>query len=105
MPRRNSKVRTRKVKRDREKGVPRVKMHEQPRVKLEDIVLPDGRCGRKARFATKDKADAALRQAQHERARRGSTHVEKRYYRCDRCDGYHLTSREAYDANAWKGQS
>lgn len=63
---------------------------------LDDLVLPDGKCGRKFRFATKEKAAKALRQA---KARRppGDPHTEKRTYKCKRCDGWHLTSREFYD--------
>lgn len=71
---------------------------------LSKIILPDGQCTAfsirpKARFATEEKAAAALRQAQKVRARQGSTHVEKRFYPCPEggCGGFHLTSREAYD--------
>lgn len=71
---------------------------------LEKMVLPDGQCTAfsprpKARFATEEKAAQALRQAQKVRARTGSTHVEKRYYRCPKggCGGFHLTSREVFD--------
>jgi len=98
----------------RQKGDPRpVKKVEQPRIPLEDIVLPDGQCffpkrrKPKARFATRAKADKALAQAQHQRARTGSAHVEKRVYTCPEggCGGFHLTSREEFDENAWKRKS
>lgn len=82
----------------------------QSRMKVEDIVLPDGQCRfqtprrPKARFATKEKAAKALAQAQAIRARTGSAHVEKRYYKCPEggCGGYHLTSREQFDEKIWK---
>lgn len=104
MGRKNANVGRKNARRDRrEKGVPRMKVTEQPRVRVEELVLPDGQClvnprRPKARFETKDKAEKALAQAQRERARRGSTHVEKRVYRCLKggCDGWHLTSRESY---------
>lgn len=76
-----------------------------PRNPVEDMIIPDGQCTfmnprkPKARFATPEKAAKALRQAQRLRARTGSKHVEKRYYRCPEggCGGYHLTSREQFD--------
>lgn len=74
-----------------------------PSADLTRIILPDGQCrafGKvKARFATKEKAAQALKQAQKTRARTGSLHVEKRYYPCPEggCGGFHLTSREEYD--------
>lgn len=79
------------------------------RISAEELVIPDGSCLRnparpKARFATEAKARLALDQAQRQRARMGSGHMEKRYYACpeDRgCGGFHLTSRETYD-DAWK---
>ena len=110
MPRRNGSARQRNIKgrRDRrERGVPRPKKVQQPRVQLDDLVLPDGQCtfqGRrpKARFATVSKARKALAQAQQQRARVGSAHVEKRFYACPEggCGGFHLTSREEYDEEA-----
>lgn len=86
-----------------EVGAPKEK--RQPRVSVEDIVLPDGQCRfqtprrPKARFATKAKGEAALKQAQQQRSRIGSTHVEKRVYECPEggCGGWHLTSRETFD--------
>lgn len=75
-----------------------------PDADLSKIVLPDGQCTvfsirPKARFATREKAAAALAQAQKVRARQGSLHVEKRFYPCPEggCGGFHLTSREQYD--------
>lgn len=109
MGRKNSNVRRKNVKGRldrRERGLPPIKpMTQQPRVSVEDLVLPDGQCRfqtkrkPKARFATAEKAQRALIQAQQQRARTGSPHVEKRYYKCPEggCGGYHLTSREAYD--------
>lgn len=81
-----------------------------PRIPVSDLILPDGRCTRNPRrpkdmFATREKAQKALDQAQHARARMGSGHVERRFYLCEKseggCGGYHLTSRESYD-NTWK---
>lgn len=109
MGRKNNAVRRKNVKGRldrRDRGLPPLKpMPQQPRVNVEDLVLPDGQCRfqtkrkPKARFATKEKAEKALVQAQHQRARVGSTHVEKRFYKCPEggCGGYHLTSREAFD--------
>lgn len=73
---------------------------QQRRRPVEAIVIPDGKCMRnhrkpKARFATEEKARRALKQAQEDRRRIGSGHVERRFYYCDNCDGYHLTSTEA----------
>lgn len=109
MGRKNQNVRRKNVKGRmdrRERGqAPLRPVKQQPRVQLEDLVLPDGMCRfqtkrrPKARFATVEKAEKALVQAQQQRARTGSAHIEKRYYRCPEggCGGYHLTSREAYD--------
>lgn len=66
---------------------------------VRSIVLPEGRCplGGKARFATRQVAEQALREARKQRARRGSGHVETRVYECPvgGC-GWHLTSRERF---------
>jgi hypothetical protein len=109
MGRKNDNVRRKNVKGRmdrRERGAsPFQPVKQQPRVPLEELVLPDGMCmfqtkrRPKARFATEEKAQKALRQAQQQRARTGSAHVEKRYYQCPEggCGGFHLTSREAYD--------
>lgn len=111
MARSNARVRNKNAKgrlNRREHGASRpVKHLEIPRVKLEDMVMPDGQCesfGRpKARFGTEAKAAKALKQAQQQRERTGSAHVEKRYYACPEggCGGFHLTSREAFDEKIW----
>jgi len=111
MGRKNSKVRqannrgrlARKGQREEFRGIA---IPQQPRVRVENLVMPDGHCSKpprpgrkpKARFATPEKAARALKQAQQQRARVGSGHVEKRYYECPEtaCGGYHLTSREEY---------
>ncbi len=100
--------RTRLARRVKGEGRP-PKITTTPRVQVEDLVLPDGQCrfqGKrpKARFATQAKARKALEQAQRQRAKTGSGHVEKRFYPCPEggCGGYHLTSRETYDEEAWK---
>lgn len=110
MPRKNSKVRSRNVKRDRrQKGEARPqKVVQQPRIPVEDMVVPHGKCYLQSRrhgkaiFLTEAEATKALNQAQAMRRRTGSGHAEKRFYQCPEggCGGYHLTSREAYD-NAW----
>lgn len=112
MPRKNNSARRRNqggFRNRRQKGQPRVPDPKIPRVKVEDLVLPDGQCNfpnprkKKAFFATAEKAARALRQAQHQRARTGSRHVEKRFYKCPEggCGGYHLTSRETFDESTW----
>lgn len=75
-----------------------------PRVSVEELVIPDGRCffqsrKGKAIFATRDKAQIALDQARVNRARQGTMHIEKRFYQCPDggCGGYHLTSRDEYE--------
>ena len=109
MGRKNNNVRRKNTKGRmdrRERGqVPLRPVKQQPRVQIEDLVLPDGQCRfqtkrrPKARFATEEKAQKALVQAQQQRARVGSAHVEKRFYPCPEggCGGYHLTSRDEYD--------
>jgi len=101
---RRSNDKGRNSRRERgESPMPKVKV--QPRIQIEDLVLPDGQCRfqtprrPKARFATREKADIALKQAQQQRARIGSGHVEKRVYECPEggCGGFHLTSRETFD--------
>jgi hypothetical protein len=110
MPRRNTAGARKNSRRDRrQKGVGRTPKPVIPRVRLDDLVLPDGQCRfqtrkPKARFDTKDKAEKALVQAQKQRERTGSTHVEKRVYKCPEggCGGWHLTSREQFDEKAWR---
>lgn len=108
MPRKNNSARQRNIKGRldrREYGTsripePPVKHYETP---LEQLIVPDGKCSfrvrtPKARFATKARAEAALRQAQRKRNALGSGHVEKRVYKCPDggCEGWHLTSRDEY---------
>jgi hypothetical protein len=107
MGRKNDRVRRSNARGrlDRGSDIPRIKVPQQPRIQVQDLILPDGKCGLmnprrpKARFATESKAAAALKQAQQQRARVGSTHVEKRYYECPEggCGGWHLSSREEFD--------
>lgn len=108
MGRKNNNVRRKNTKgrMDRREQGPTLRpVKQQPRVPIEDLVLPDGQCRfqtkrkPKARFATAEKAQKALIQAQQQRARIGSAHVEKRFYACPEggCGGFHLTSREAFD--------
>ena len=92
-----------------------------PRTPVDQLVMPDGRCTRNPRkpkdmYLTTEKAQKALDQAQVQRARMHSGHVETRFYHCwDRigtnpdgtakmvgCKGYHLTSRTEYDPNRRK---
>lgn len=113
MGRKNRNVQRSKGRFDRrQKGEPKMpqKHLEIPRLRVEDLILPDGQCTfqsprrPKARFATEEKAEKALRQAQYQRARTGSSRVEKRYYACPEggCGGYHLTSRDEFDMRIWK---
>jgi hypothetical protein len=54
----------------------------------------DGQClTGKLRFGTDTAAERALRNAQSARARMGSPKVERRYYPCGFCHGFHLTSQ------------
>jgi hypothetical protein len=111
MGRKNSKVRSSNQRRKYANPEPRMDRHV-PRVPVEEMVLPDGKCtfqGRahpKARFGTEAKAAKALAQAQALRRRTGSTHVEKRYYPCPEggCGGFHLSSRESFDEEAWRNK-
>lgn len=107
MGRKNNKVRNANQKgrlNRRQKGEQRLpEPMKQTRDRVEDLVIPDGQCRHftrrpKAMFLTKEKAQRALRQAQRSRERRGSGHVERRFYACPDggCGGYHLTSREEY---------
>lgn len=98
-------------RRRREKGeAPLPQVRHIARVDITDLVLPDGQCKfqsprkPKARFATPEKAAKALKQAQENRARMGTGHVEKRYYPCPEggCGGYHLSSREEFDMEIWR---
>ena len=106
MGRKNSKVRSRRTRREYRGEQVRNPDYNIPRVQPTDMVIPDGKCpgrARKPRFATEEKAKAALKQAQLNRARIGSTWVEKRYYPCPvtGCNGFHLSSRDEFD----EGQS
>lgn len=117
MARKNGKVRRsndkgRLARRSRGEHIPRQQVKQQPRVPVEDLILPDGKCDLmskrrpKARFGSKEKANAALRQAQQQRARTGTGHVEKRVYECPEggCGGWHLSSREAFDDDIRKSR-
>jgi len=112
MGRKNSRVREKnrrgyKARKGQREEFHGVAMPQQPRIRVDMLVMPDGACPRpgrrpKARFLTEEKAAQALKQAQQQRARIGSGHVEKRYYACPEvgCGGYHLTSRETYEERA-----
>lgn len=64
---------------------------------VETMVTPTGVCPtRKLRFFPEAEAQAALRQAQAKRARLKASNGEQRYYACDICTGFHLTSRKEY---------
>lgn len=114
MGRKNSSVRRSNSagRRRREKGEPKIPPQRQiARVDVTELVLPDGQCRfqsprkPKARFATPEKAAAALKQAREQRFRMGNTgHIEKRYYACPEggCGGYHLTSRSEFDERIWR---
>ena len=109
MARKNSRVRRSndrgRMLRTINEAAPVAPMRQQPRMALEDIIIPEGKCFRmnkrrgKATFSTEEKARKALRQAQQNRTRMGTGHVEKRVYQCPEggCGGWHLSSREAFD--------
>lgn len=105
MARKNKSARQRNIKGRldrREFGTKRRASSAQGARTLDLMVIPDGQCDGnprrpKAIFATEEKAAKALAHAQIQRKRTGSTHMEKRYYLCNDCEGYHLTSREAFN--------
>ena len=67
-----------------------------PRINIDRMITPDGKCGRKSIYRTEERAEAALTQVQQQRTWMGSGHVEQRVYHCARCNGWHLTSRKEY---------
>lgn len=79
--------------------MPSKKTRSRPRPKfdVENIVVPQGRCGGKRGkfgYATEEIALRALDHAKQTRAQKRSDHVEKRAYQCPRCKLWHLTSQE-----------
>lgn len=99
MPRRNERVAIKRHRRPRAQAqradyVP-VQKHVIP-VDIARMVVPTGKCGSKLIFGTKEDAKVALAQAQQRRKRFNNQDQEKRYYSCDRCEGFHLTSRETW---------
>lgn len=105
MSRRNHPKRTQQARRRPADGAPKPTHHLSP-IPLEKMIVPHGKCGRKARFDTEKEAAGALAQAQLNRKINGKLHAEKRYYKCDRagCGGWHLTSREAWSPPPGKGE-
>lgn len=97
MPRRNHRNHGRQHRRySNANEVPRY-LRPNPKLDVTKVVLPQGKCGRKLRFATEEDAQDALRQAQ---TLKSANRAEKRYYGgdkpsdpCKRCGGWHLTSR------------
>lgn len=69
-----------------------------PVYRLQKMVLPVGKCGRKLKFANQTDAEKALEQAKKNRARRGQPYREARVYWHRTCDGWHMTSLN-YDKN------
>lgn len=61
-----------------------------------DRIAPDGFCSvsHKDYWLTEEQAAAALEAAKRRGVGRGGK-LEKRYYRCPWCPGYHLSSKEA----------
>jgi len=97
MGRKNRAAKRRPQVRKLKAGEPRTKPRRvPPPVPLEKMVLPVGRCGRKVRFATEQQAAAALKQAQQNRAHKGQSRAEKRFYFHQTCQGYHLTATAYY---------
>lgn len=102
MGRKNTRNNQRPQQRRRADGLPTIRRTPPP--PIEQMVVPKGRCFHRSRHGklrfTREEVDKALRQAQRNRAARGSHHVEERYYECevDRggCGDFHLTSRTEY---------
>ena len=94
MPRKNKCAQKRRQKVDRSpyKRAPR----SRSPLLDEKIVRPVGLCPKshKLKFDTEENAATALTQARA--AHRGSGRIEKRYYKCPDCSGFHLTSRETW---------
>lgn len=100
MPRKNTRAERPRLKRNRHAPAPIVKPHPgaPPPRPIHEMVRPQGFCpSKKSRYADEETAQRALDDAQRGRLRAGKLYVEKRYYRCDRCNGYHLTSRETFE--------
>lgn len=83
-------------------GLPAAKPRGPRRpVPLVAMVLPTGVCRTgKMRFPDERTAARALRQARQNREAMHSGRVEKRYYRCPHCEGFHLTSRDYREREA-----
>lgn len=57
----------------------------------------------KLRYTDERLAAKALASAQAKRLKRGHDHIEKRYYTCGFCDGFHLTSvPDRVPADVWE---
>lgn len=73
------------------------------KVGLGRMVLPDGKCTlkrQKDRYDTKSKAEAAMAQVNRSLQNYPESAKIKRVYKCpsEGCGGWHLTSREKFDA-------
>lgn len=100
MPRKNThKGRTRQARRYPDGTIAG---RSAPRQPIEKIIVPDGKCYFRSRHGklsfTQEKAEAALKRAQENRARQHNGHVESRIYECPEggCGKWHLTSRSEY---------
>lgn len=105
MARKNSKVGRSndrgRIARNKNEQVGSVRRLEYQSVPVEKMVTVDGQCffngprRPKARFGTKEKAELALSQAKHHRARMLMANSEERVYECPRggCGGWHLARR------------
>lgn len=59
------------------------------------VVQTVGKCvSGRARFDTEALATEALEEARARRIRLGHVKIEKRWYPCHRCRGYHLTAQD-----------
>lgn len=71
--------------------------------KIEEIVIPDGKCTlhrrQKDRYATEEKAITAARAINKQRRNHPESHKIQRVYPCpeETCGGWHLTSRTEFD--------
>lgn len=70
---------------------------------VEKVIIPDGKCTlhrrQKDRYDTEEKALAAMRSINRQRANHPESRKIKRVYLCpeETCGGWHLTSRTEFD--------
>lgn len=102
MARKNRNTRHRQAPR-RADGLPATKPGRRtPRVPIEQMVVPVGKCYFRSRHGklrfTEAEIEKVLRQVRLDRESKGIAHAEQRYYPCPEggCGDFHLTSRTEY---------